>query len=347
MYKHIIRVTFCIVITLTSSNIFAGAEEAARDGRITQLAEEIKSKGWIVYSSRSKNRTWDLFLCRPDGSNQRNITNTADFEEAAPRFSPDGTKILYRRLIKGTEINHDRWGFSGRLVIADANGANQTLFGEEKQYPWATWSPDGKKIACLTLRGIIVVDIAAKKVVRRFRRQGTFQQLYWSPDGKWFCGVGNTLGMWTIVRLNAETGELNPVHRFQNCAPDWFPDSKHVIFSSRPGNQRGYGWTQLWMAQAEGKDHRLLCGEDGFHIYGGALSPEAKYVLFTKCLKDGGGSEESGAPIYVMRFSDAPIITGKSQDLRKIHPDTNDGPILRIGRGWEPHWTYAEPGESK
>jgi Tol biopolymer transport system component len=154
--------------------------------------------------------------------------------------------------------------------------------------------------------------------------------------------------MWTIVRMNCETGELNSVRDFQNCTPDWFGDSKHLIFSSRPAKQtglKGYGWTQLWMADAEGKGHKLVYGEDGFHIYSGALSPDGNYVLFSKCPVDGGGSEKEGAPICIVRLADTPMIAGKSTELRKVHPDTKDGPVLAFGNGWEPHWTYAEIGE--
>ena len=153
-----------------------------------------------------------------------------------------------------------------------------------------------------------------------------------------------------IVRVNVATGEMNPVNTFQSCTPDWFPDSRRVIFSCRPPGQPGgggYGWTQLWMADGEGKKSGLVYGEDLRHIYGGALSPDAKYVLFSRGIEDGAGSESSGAPLCVMRLSDAPTIAGKSQDLRKVHPRTKDGPVLELAEGWEPCWTYAEIGAAK
>ena len=86
---------------------------AAQDDKVAQLAKEVSGKGWIVYASRGENGTWDLFLMRPDGSQRRNITNTPDYEEGGPRFSPDGKKLLYRRFAKGTVIHHDLWGFQG------------------------------------------------------------------------------------------------------------------------------------------------------------------------------------------------------------------------------------------
>jgi len=329
--------------------IFAAVPSFAQENAGTAaLAAEVHAKGWIVYGARSDGGGWDLFLTRPDGSSRQAITHTPEYEEAAPRFSPDGTRLLYRRLAGGTRIDHDKWGFQGELVVAEGDGSNPRVLGGEGEFPWASWSPDGTQVVCLTKKGIQVVDLDTKQVVREFPRQGIYQQLFWSPDGKWFCGVANHLGeSWTVVRLSAETGAMNPVRSFQNCTPDWCPDSKTLIFSSRPGDQGGYGYTQLWMAEGDGSNQRLVYGEDGAHVYGGATSPDGAYLLFTKGPKDGSGAEGSGAPMGIMRAADAPIITGESAALRALHPDTKNGPVLLLDMGWEPHWTYAEVGKDE
>ena len=346
------RLSIIILLWLCSAlyPFFPGCPPVAgqtADGS-SRLAAEVKNKGWILYSARSDNNTWDIFLSRPDGSQVRNITNTPDFEEAAPRLVNDGTKMLYRRLAKGITIDHDRWGFQGELMVSAPNGAGAETAGQDGEYPWASWMPDGKTIICLTLKGIQFVDLAAKKIVKQIPRQGIYQQLFISPDGKWFTGVANTLGMWTVVRMNAESGELNPIQKFQNCTPDWFPDSEHIIYSSRPANQKandGYGWTQLLAAHGNGTGHRLLYGEEGFHIYGGTVSPDGAYILFTKCPEDGGGAELSGAPMCIMRLADTPAIRGESREMRALHPGTKDSPVLELTNGWEPVWTFAEIGE--
>lgn len=320
---------------------------AHADDATDALKAEVATKGWIVFSARADNGTWDLFLMRPDGSGMRNISNTHSYEEAAPRFSPGGTRLLYRRLKKGTKIDHDKWGFAGTVVVSNADGSDPRGICNEGEYPWAAWMPDGEKIACLYREGIKILDAKSGAVEKEMPRNGIFQQLFPSPDGKWFCGTGNVKGAaWNIVRINVESGEVNPVNIFQSCTPGWFPDSKRVIYSTRPDGQEalnGYGVTQLWMADGDGSNRKLIYAEDGFHIYGGEVSPDNNYVLFTKSVADGGGSEKEGAPMYLMRLSDAPAIGGASPELRELHRDAaENAPLLQLPDGWEPNWTATE-----
>lgn len=342
----------CLVNFVAAATLCFAADTAApRDARSSQLAAELRSKGWIAYSAMSDQDDWDLFLIRPDGAGRQNITKSPESHELGPRFSPNGQKILFRRLSKTTKVNHNTWGTLGQLMVANADGTKAEALGGEGELPWATWSPEGSQLACLTKTGIEIRDLASRKILRKIDRQGIYQQLSWSPDGQWLTGPANTYGeSWTVVRMNAATGKVNPVSKFQNCTPDWFPDSKRLIYSSRPADQGDdgglsqasgqkpqYGWTQLWMANGDGSHRQLIYGEDGRHVYGGDISPDGKYVLFTTESKDGGMVD---AFIHVMRLADAPTIAGKSPALRKRHPHTKDGPVLRLALGWEPHWSY-------
>ena len=77
--------------------------------------------GWIAYGARSPKDDWDLFLMRPDGSGVRNITNTPDATEGAPRFSPDGRHISY--ISDG--------GGADNVWVMDADGANRRAVTSE------------------------------------------------------------------------------------------------------------------------------------------------------------------------------------------------------------------------
>ena len=115
-----------------------------------------------------------------------------------------------------------------------------------------------------------------------------------------------------------------------------------MIFSWRPPGQktnRGLGWTQLWRADAAGQEPRLVYAKDDRHAYGGFVSPDGKYVVFTGNIEEDGdpgarrGADEPDA------LDDAPIIEGASPGVRALHPEAKNGPILNLPSGWEPCWT--------
>ncbi len=323
-----------------------GAAAAAPDDAVTRLAAEVRSQGWIIYGARSAPGDWDLFVCRPDGSAVRPLTRTPEFSESSPQVSRDGQRLLYRRVKRDEQFDNNRHGEQGELVVANRDGTNPQALGTEGELSWASWSPDGRQVASLSIKGIAFIDVATRQVVRKLERKGFFQQMTWSPDGQWLVGVGNAYGTgWSIARMNVATGAAEAVNRVDCCTPDWFPDSRNVIFSWRPPGQKtnqGYGWTQLWMADAEGKSRRLVYGEDGRHVYGGCVSPDGRYVLFTGNLQEDGDPGNAGAPMGLMRLSEAPIIGGESVELRALHPGANDGPVLTLPTGWEPCWTRSD-----
>lgn len=333
------RLTFAL---LTCLPFTATGEDAA----VLQLAAEVAGRGWIASAARSDAGDWDIFLFRPDGSQRRNVTSTKDANEGYPMFSRDGTKLLYRRLARGETFDGNRYGEQGECVIANSNGTQPRSLGGDGEWPWATWSPDGGTLACLSVKGISLRDITTGQEIRKLPRNGFFQQLTWSPDGKWFSGVSNGYGTgWSDARMYAQTGLTNAVSRVDCCTPDWFPDSRRMIFSNRPekqGTNNGYGWTQLWMADADGSNAQLVYAEEGRHIYGGHISPDGRHVLFTGNAQEDGDASNNGAPMGLMRVADAPIIGGESPSLRKLHPGARNAPVLKLPAGWEPSWTLSE-----
>jgi len=323
------------------------ARAALPDPAVAALAAEVHDLGWVAFAARSDHGDWDLFLMRPDGSSRRPLTSTPEWNEGAPQFSRDGTRLLYRRLDHGETIDGNRYGTQGRLVVANADGTEPRVLGAEGDLAWASWSPDGRQIVCLSLQGIRFVEVATGKVARTLPRSGFFQQLTWSPDGRWLSGVANSFGTgWSVARMDLGTGTVRAVSRVDCCTPDWFPDSRELVFSNRPEGQLGnggQGWTQLWAADVEGGHRRLLFGEDGRHIYGGHVSPDGRHVLFTGNPREDGDPSHAGAPMGLMRVADAPIVGGPSPELRSKHPGARSGPVLELPAGWEPCWTLRDP----
>ena len=322
----------------------AGAGAASADTNdVAALRAEVRGKGWIAFAARTEAGDLDLFACRPDGTAKRTLTRTPEWNEGLPRFSPDGARLLYRRIPRAETFDNNHHGAQGVLMLARADGSDATPLGGDGELPWASWSPDARRILCLSPKGFSIVDIEGRATVRSFPRKGFFQQPTWSPDGRAILGVANSFGeSWSIGRMDIESGEAAAVNKIDCCTPDWFPDSKDAIFSWRPPGQKGYGWTQLWRNSVDGKSPRLVYGEDGRHVYGGHISPDGRYVLFTGNGVEDGDPAHGGAPMGLMRLADAPVIGGGSKGLRALHPGAKGGPVLALPAGWEPCWTFSE-----
>src|SRR5207237_9591736 len=90
----------------------------------------------------------------------------------------------------------------------EAHGGHAASLGRD--FPWASWGPDGPRLACLQKDGIAIIDVAGRRVLRRLPRRKIVQQLAWSPDGRSFAGTANGLGpYWNIGRLDAQSGQIN------------------------------------------------------------------------------------------------------------------------------------------
>lgn len=333
-----------VIVLAAVLAVLAGSARGEDAG--SALRREVARLGWIVFGARGTAGDWDLFACRPDGSQLRPVTTTPAWNEFNPQVSRDGRRLLYRRVPRDETIDNNHHGTQGTLVVARGDGSGPEVLGREGEFPWASWGSDGRQIATLTVRGIVFVDVETRKPLRRLDRRGFFQQLTWSPDGRWLVGVANSFGTsWSIARIDAATGAASAVNRLDCCTPDWFPGSDRVIFSWRPPGQqanRGYGWTQLWSADATGSARSLVYAEDGRHVYGGNVSPDGKYVLFTGNMREDGDPQHAGSPMGLVRLSDTPVIVGVYPELRALYPNAGTGPVLTLPTGWEPCWTSAE-----
>jgi dipeptidyl aminopeptidase/acylaminoacyl peptidase len=336
---RILALRLSLVLAYTA---FGGEEPQSKPA----LAVEVHSRGWIAFSAQTPHSDWDLFLMRPDGSERRALTDTREFNEAGARFSPDGKRLLYYRMARSEAVDNNTYG-TFDLVLADANGSNVVVYGRD--FPWASWSPDGRQIACLAPKGIQIVDVASRQVVRTLPRQGMVQQLVWSPDGKAFTGTANGLGAyWNIGRLADGVGKINPVSETEryNCTPDWHPDSRHILYA-RGIIPKQEGGAQLWMASEDGRERTLLYAEEGRHIYGACPSPDAKYLIFTRSIEDLGAVGNSQTTMAVVRWADTPMLGDESAALRQQLPEAKPARRLDLGPGWEPHWTYGEASANR
>jgi len=97
-----------------------------------------------------------------------------------PSWSPDGSKIVFRKMLG--EMNSE-------VFVANADGSGQRNLTSHPAFDgWPAWSPDGKQIAFASNRRanyqIFVMDADGGNVKLVANTDGRATEPRWSPDGK-------------------------------------------------------------------------------------------------------------------------------------------------------------------
>lgn len=126
-------------------------------------------------------RGWpaDLWSTDAAGGDPRRTTDTDEPFETDPAYSPDGTLLAYTEY-EGVEG-------PGRVVVAEADGANPRHLSGRHGERDPSWSPDGTMIAVTDDRGVTVLRASDGAVLGRVPAPAHAithdSRPAWSPDG--------------------------------------------------------------------------------------------------------------------------------------------------------------------
>lgn len=135
----------------------------------------------------------EVFVTSIDGATTKRITNTAQ-QERMVEWSPDGKTLIYAAernnnwdIYKATIIRKEESYFYASTLIKE-----EPLIATQAEEYQATYSPDGKEIAYVSDRNILMVYNVASKKSRTIMPAGSNYsyadgdwQYSWSPDSKW------------------------------------------------------------------------------------------------------------------------------------------------------------------
>ena len=156
---------------------------------VTQGARTVRSAvaspdgRWVAFDTASPQE--DLFIVRPDGTGQSQLTNDAA-RDRIPRWSADGSRILFYS---------DRGGEYGAWTIrADGSDLKAIPHGPGPLYS-PLWSPDGRWLAGSLGNGSAALVDLTLPVERRLKllpppgRGQVFSPTSWSADGGRLAGT--------------------------------------------------------------------------------------------------------------------------------------------------------------
>jgi hypothetical protein len=315
-----------------------GAEDAPEAAELAAMkAIGEKAHGLIVWSS-SRVGNHDLFTMKTDGSNLKQITQ-GDTVDWFPRFSPDGSKILFCRSKKGwvserDANNSEKWD----IYTVNVDGSNPVKVVDSGS--WGSWIgpdeivfvrgtgifkkqlPDGSEAAIMNSDGVSDLDGAL------------LQQPEMSHDGAFIAitlrGSKRETGIWNIAKKTWNPTGLG-------CQINWTPDQNTVYWVNPTGN----GGSQVYrMPVSDGKAGKEYSDDElsfmdlpgrRSHEYFPQLSADGKWMVWGVTQR-GHDHDIADYEIYLWEVGTAP-----DSAVRLTHHSGNDRwPDIFIGGAANP-----------
>jgi Tol biopolymer transport system component len=296
----------------------------------------------IAFTAFRGGRVGDIYVMRPDGTRQRNLTRSPAHEDLAA-WSPDGTKIAYT-------TNRDK---NDEIYVMNANGTGQKRLTHAADSDYApSWSPDGRKIVFWTTRHgsnneIYSINADGTGETRLTTNPASDHSPSWGPDGRIvFVTSRGTGGRTTIYMMNADGSDQRQLSAesasWNESRPVWSPDGNRIAFVS--GRDFPVDNIEIYVMNADGtrstritrsplRDDWPTWSPDGTKIafaHGSLFHPEVYRVNVA-----GGGLRllSRKAPVLETRFLTVPdphagerftvtlgILTGTGAPVRGAHP---------------------------
>ena len=170
-------------------------------------------------------------------TNQKEIVGDFPTMSFAPRYSPDGNKVI--------------------MSLQSEDGENSNIFEmnlQSRQTRQVTnvaaintapsYSPDGGQIVFESDRGgtqqIYMMDANGGGQNRISFGKGRYSTPVWSPDGKWIAFTKSAGGKFAIGVMKPDgSGERILTEGFHNEGPTWAPNSRVIMFFRESGGENG------------------------------------------------------------------------------------------------------------
>jgi TolB protein len=243
------------------------------------------SNGDIAFSRLTDGSHHDVFAAAPDGSNLRNVTNSASRDDHDPVWSPDGAELAFWSVPYVATIN------------ADGSGQADLRWGGEPSF-----SPDGSRIAYATSARFFPESNQEIFVMNRDgseARNLTNEPLgpewghdyapAWSPDGT-HVAFSRLLGSATGIYVIGPDGTgLTQLVSGPAEHPDWAPDGNAIVFDAF-GDIYGVDATGIvQLTSSAGDDKYPVFSPDGTKI---AFQRAATGSSYDVMIMDADGTAE-------------------------------------------------------
>ncbi len=278
----------------------------------------------------------DIYVMNDDGSNRRQLTKNTVSTDRHPRWSPDGKRIAFTRIMD-KKLSQT----SGELFIMNTDGTNvQRLTDDNASDNYPSWSPDGKKIAFRKRLGgqseVHVIDLATRNVTQLTGLAGAEGELGstapdWSPDGteiiyeKFIKDRGKD-----IYVMSSDGEDQRPLFDSEPSMmffPRWSANGKRILFDDctwEGDRQR----CRLTIATIRGRTHQIneIYDKLGDNLLVGIMcwmDNDSAILLDLKLLD----KPKPNYDIYYYNFNKQSLKRLTSGEENEKNPDWIEGPL--------------------
>lgn len=283
-----------------------------------------------IMDDRRKSNLW---IINADGSRHRPLTS-GNANNFSPRWSPDGTKLLYASTASSSTELHVRWMDTGHSAkITNLTHSPGGL----------SWSPDGSMIAFTMFvpkEDKPMVSLPGKPDGADWADPArVIDKLQYRADGAGYLEDGFT----HVFVVPAEGGTPRQITSGEfnhGGTPQWTPDGEHLIISAN----RHENWrfepnnSEIYRVSVSGGSITALTDRKGPDS-NPVISPDGEKIAYTGYDEEYQGYQVS--KLYVMNSdgSNSRMITGSL--------DRDVGNVQWVSSGNRIHFRYDDEGNSK
>ena len=246
-------------------------KQIANDNIILHSDNNVSDKPTILFNGKFVySNGINIYTANIDGTNQNKLTK--DNSDSQPKWSPDGTKIIFTRVTGRYNIPESVITLAVYIMNSDGTDIKELVKGLNPN-----WSPDGNKIA-FSNEGLAVINPDGTNY--KLLTETPASTIKWSPDGNKIIFNSKKDGYSKIYVINADgTNQINLTNSSNyETEPNWSPDSNKIIFTSYDSKNEKTR-SQIYVVAKNGTNKINLSNNPYMELEGN-YSPDGTKIAF-------------------------------------------------------------------